>query len=66
MNCFATAYLASDSVDDYVTFGHYEQDNNTVNDKEVIEWKEMDKNGGSILLLSKYGLDHKKYNETYL
>ena len=56
--------LDSASVGDYVTFGHYEQDNNTNNGKEVIEWKVLDKADGRALLLSKYGLDAKPYNET--
>ena len=43
----------SDSVNigEYVTFGHYEQDNNLENGKEPIEWKVLDKKDGRVLLL---------------
>ena len=51
------------NVGDYVTFGHYEQDNNMSNDKEPIEWKVLEKKNGRILVLSKYGLDCQPYNE---
>ncbi len=50
---------------DYVTFGHYEQDNDTVNGKEAIEWKVLDKKDGRILVISKYGLDCQMYHDTY-
>ena len=55
--------LGKANVGDYVTFGHYEQDNNLDNGKEDIEWKVLDKKNGHILLLSRYGLDCQKYNE---
>ena len=51
------------NVGDYVTFGHYEQDNNISNGKESIEWKVLEKKNGRILVLSKYGLDCQPYNE---
>ena len=51
------------NVGDYVTFGHYEQDNNLDNGKEPIEWKVLDQKDGRALLLSKYGLDCKPYND---
>lgn len=46
-----------------VTFGRYEQDNNLGNGPEPIEWIVLDSNNGEVLLLSKYGLDVKKYND---
>ena len=52
------------NIGEYVTFGHYEQDNNLDNGKEPIEWKVLDKKDGRALLISKYGLDCKRYNET--
>ena len=47
-----------------VTFGCYEQDNDTANGLEAIEWivLDYDATGHRALLLSKYGLDAKPYN----
>ena len=47
-----------------VTFGRYEQDNNTRNGSEDIQWVVLDVRNDSCLLLSKYGLDVKQYNES--
>ncbi len=57
--------LKSANVGDYVFFGTYEQDNNTSNGKEYIEWLVLDKKDGQILVISKYGLDCQKYNTSY-
>lgn len=46
------------------TFGSYEQDDNTGNGKEEIEWFVLDKQDDRILVISKYALDCKPYNET--
>lgn len=43
-------------------FGTYEQDNDTSNGKEKIEWIALDKKHGKTLLISKYALDYKRYN----
>ncbi len=51
-------------VGDIVTFGRYEQDNNTSNGKEPIEWQVLAKEDNKILVISKYALDGKRYNET--
>lgn len=50
-------------VGNIVTYGHYEQDNDTSNGKEVIEWivLEYDEASGKSLLLSRYGLDAHAY-----
>ncbi len=45
-----------------ITFGTYEQDNNTSNGKENIEWLVLDKKDGKVLVISKYTLDCKQYN----
>ncbi len=52
---------------DIVTFGRYEQDNNTKNGREAIEWivLDVDKKNKKALLLSRYGLRNKPYNDTY-
>ena len=54
------AYFA---VGQEVLFGNYEQDGNTGNGQEDIEWIVLAREGDSALLLSKYGLDAKSYNE---
>lgn len=52
-------------VGDYVFFGSYEQDNNISNGKEDIEWLVLDKQDDRVLVVSKYALDCKPYNEEY-
>ncbi len=52
-------------VGDYVFFGTYEQDNNTSNGKEDIEWLVLDKKDGKALVISKYALDCQQYNTIY-
>ncbi len=52
-------------VGDYITFGRYEQDNNTSNGKEDIEWLVLDKKDGKALVISKYALDCQPYNTSY-
>lgn len=47
-----------------LVFGHYEQDNNTSNGKEPIEWKVLAEENGKVLLISRYGLDSLRYNNT--
>ena len=49
-------------VGDIIKFGTYEQDNNTANGQEEIEWIVLDKKDGKALLISKYGLDCQPYN----
>ena len=70
---FATAYRQTKAasfrnVGGYVTFGSYEQDNNTANGREPIEWLvlEYDEANHCALLLSRYGLDAKPYNTDYV
>lgn len=50
-------------VGDTIFFGAYEQDGNSSNGKERIEWLVLDKNDSQAFILSKYALDCKKYNE---
>ena len=50
------------SVGSYVTFGHYDQNNNTSNGKEAIEWLVLDNDGEYATLISRYGLDAQPYN----
>ena len=50
---------------DYVFFGAYEQDNNTSNGKEDVEWLVLEVKDGKALVISKYALDCKPYNTSY-
>ncbi len=52
------------SVGDIVMFGSYEQDNNTTNGKEDIEWIVLKKQGNRVLIISKYALDCKPYHSS--
>ena len=45
-----------------IMMGAYEQDNKTSNGKESIEWIVIDKSGEKLMLLSKYALDCKYFN----
>lgn len=48
---------------DYITFGTYEQDNNTANGKEPIEWLVLSNNGDELYIMSKYALECKPFQE---
>ena len=48
-----------------VFFGAYEQDNDTSNGKEDIEWLVLAKSGNKMLVISKYALDWQEYNTSY-
>ncbi len=52
-------------VGDIITLGHYEQDGNKNNGTEAIEWQVLTVEDSRALVVSKYGLDTKRYNETY-
>lgn len=52
-------------VGDYITFGAYEQDNNSSNGKESVEWLVLDIVDGKALVISKYALDCQPYNNEY-
>ena len=52
-------------VGDTYKFGLFEQDNNSSNGKEEIEWIVLDKEGMSLLLISKYALDCQRYNTPF-
>ena len=61
---YKTAKLRHAEVGDYVLFGAYEQDNDTSDGKEDIEWLVLAKNDDRILLISRYALDFRQYNST--
>lgn len=60
-----TALLKMANIGDTVLFGAYEQDNDTANGTEALEWIVIDKDGMSVLLISKYALDCQRYNSSH-
>ncbi len=50
---------------DIIAFGSYEQDNNTDNGREAIEWIVLSNNGSELFVVSKYALDSKLYHDEY-
>lgn len=52
------------NVGDIIVFGAYEQDNNTSNSKEDIEWLVLAKEDNKILVISDKALDCKPYNQS--
>ena len=54
--------ISDSAVGEVVTFGSYEQDNDTGNGFEPIEWVVLAHQDGRTLLLSRYGLDGVWYN----
>ena len=57
--------LKNIKVGSYINFGVYEQDNNTSNGKEDVEWLVLEIKDGKALVISKYALDCKQYNTSY-
>ena len=60
-----TETLGKANVGEYVTFGRYEQDNDTANGTEEIEWMVIAKEDGKALLLSKYILENKVFHQQW-
>ena len=53
------------NIGEFITFGHYEQDGNSNNGKEPINWRILDKNDkGQYLVISEKVLEPKPYNTT--
>ena len=65
MQCPAAPVAAASGVaaGDTVTFGSYEQDNNTKNGKEAIEWRVLAVKNDQALLIALHGLDTVAYGE---
>ena len=53
------------NVGDIIVFGTYEQDNNTSNGKENIEWLVLAKEDNKILVISDKALDCQEYNPSW-
>lgn len=64
-SCGSSASLKNAKIGSYITFGHYEQDGDTSNGEEAIEWLVLDKQGDKILVVSKYVLEERRYNSEY-
>ncbi len=62
---YQKALLAEAEIGSYVVFGAYEQDNNTSNGKEDIEWIVLAREGDRVLVVSRYALDYQQYNTSY-
>ena len=60
---FADTYFSL-KVGDTFKFGSYEQDNNIENGKEEIKWLVLKKKGNRALVISRYALDSKQYNDS--
>ena len=56
--------LKNTAIGDYVTWGSYEQDNNTSNGKEDVEWLVLAKEEDKMLVISRYALDCLLYNSS--
>lgn len=64
VGCATPKVPTSTDTDEIITLGRYEQDNNTENGAEPIEWVVLHKDGESKILLSKKVLDVGPYNDT--
>ena len=58
--------VKSSSVGDFIELGVYEQNNRSNDGKEVIEWMVLAKEGDKALLISRYALDCRVYNDTWV
>ena len=52
-------------VGDIIRFGRYEQDNNTANGMDPIEWLVLEVQGNKALVISRFGLESRPYNREY-
>lgn len=59
------AQIKNAKVGDIVYFGTYEQDNDTSNGKENIEWRVLAKENSRVLVISDKALDRQPYNSSY-
>ena len=62
VECIAKVEWPSTDVGDVIEFGRYEQDNNTQNGEEPIEWIVLEKDEDQMLVISKYALDCQPFN----
>ena len=57
--------LSNASIGTTIFFGSYEQDKNSSNGKEDIEWIVLAREDERILVISRYALDWQQYNKSY-
>ena len=62
----STLAIYGAKIGETITMGTYEQDNDTENGAEPIEWYVIERTDDKVLLLSKYALDCVAYNEEYV
>ena len=62
---YQEALFTKAEVGSYVMLGSWEQDNTVTNGKEDIEWLVLAKDGSRILVISRYGLECRKYHDVY-
>lgn len=62
-NYVSRATIICADIGDSFYWGKYEQDNDTSNGKEAIEWVILDKQNGELLVISKYILDRIQYSK---
>lgn len=58
--------FADAAVGDTIDFGAYEQDNDSSNGKENIEWLVLAKRDNRLFVISRYALDCQQYNTEYV
>ena len=63
---YLTEKLRDATAGERVFFGTYEQDNNTANGPEKIEWLVLAKEDGKVLLISDKALDCRLYNTSFV
>ena len=62
---FSKQEITTAEVGDIIKFGTYEQDNDSSNGKDKIEWLVLEVKDGKALVISKKALDCKPYNNEY-
>lgn len=58
-----TGFAGGLNIGDKVVFGKYEQDCNTANGAEPLEWDVIGKKGSQYLLITHYVIDYKQYDD---
>lgn len=66
VNYLKKIQLKNARVGEYITFGKYEQDNDTSNGAEDIEWLVLEIKNDKALVVSRYGLDSKSYHDAWV
>ncbi len=61
---YTVVSLKEAKVGDIVVFGSYEQDGDTSNGKEPLEWLVLADNGGSLLVITLYAIEHMQFHSS--